>query len=74
MYKGSSYYYINYNRREHIAVAPYPKSQVIRKKIADVMGIPDKYDWKNHEFKNNVAKTINKFQSYILIENECIST
>lgn len=69
---GNSYFYLNFDSQQIVCCAPYPKSQLIRKHIASFVGVPDKYDWKKNPFEDNVLKTINKLQSVIKEENECI--
>ena len=47
-----------------IGTAPEIPSQAFRKIIAEHLGIPDKYDWKQYPFLSNIRRTIEKFASY----------
>lgn len=38
-----------------------PVSQLMRRQIAADLGIPEQYNWKTHEFPENLVKTINLF-------------
>jgi ATP adenylyltransferase len=39
-------------------------SQTFRKVIAEHLGVPNKYDWKQYPFYSNITKTIAKFSPY----------
>jgi len=63
-YQNDSYFYIkNNNNERYITRAINPRSQVIRKGIANLIGVPNQYDWKTHSFHKNIVKTIDSFCS-----------
>lgn len=69
-YRKSSYFYIRTEFTEFATIAPQPKSQLIRKGIANAVGKPNEFDWKKYPFYSNVNKTINSLLSSKLTENE----
>lgn len=51
------------NEKKYVCSISNPQSQIIRKAIANYLGLPEKYDWKQFNFDNNIQNTISKFRN-----------
>nr|WP_321357812.1 hypothetical protein [uncultured Draconibacterium sp.] len=66
----TNYYLINDSSNYFVGIPPFAESQLIRKGIAESVGMPHKFDWKKYPFEENVVKTINRFKHQTIEINE----